>query len=223
MIIDTPYAHSLAGRPRTDWHPLLVHLQGSARLAEGFAEAFDSGEWGRLAGLWHDLGKYSEAFQDYLLGSAGPGDGVHRRRSAGTSIIRRPAPSTPRSSGRRAGSSPIASRAITPGCPTTKRQASPRSGAGWRRQIEPIDAAPAELLAEPAARPLAPGRRPTAQAFALAFYTRMLFSCLVDADFLATEGFIDPDRAGLRPAGRLVRELLDRLDRHLAERATRGR
>ncbi|MEM7632623.1 MAG: DEAD/DEAH box helicase, partial [Pseudomonadota bacterium] len=33
-----------------------------------------------------------------------------------------------------------------------------------------------------------------------AFFTRMLFSCLVDADFLATEAFMDAKRRVLRPA-----------------------
>ncbi|MCW1887567.1 CRISPR-associated endonuclease Cas3'' [Luteolibacter flavescens] len=35
-------------------------------------------------------------------------------------------------------------------------------------------------------------------AFSLSFFTRMLFSCLVDADFLATEAFMNPSQAGNR-------------------------
>ena len=34
--------------------------------------------------------------------------------------------------------------------------------------------------------------------FQVAFFTRMLFSCLVDADFLDTERFLDPDKASWR-------------------------
>jgi CRISPR-associated endonuclease/helicase Cas3 len=34
-------------------------------MAGSFAESFGAGNWGRLAGLWHHLGKYSEAFQTY--------------------------------------------------------------------------------------------------------------------------------------------------------------
>jgi CRISPR-associated endonuclease/helicase Cas3 len=39
-------------------------------------------------------------------------------------------------------------------------------------------------------------------AFKLGFATRMLFSCLVDADFLATESFMNPEQAAERPTGK---------------------
>jgi CRISPR-associated endonuclease Cas3-HD len=44
-------------------HPLEDHLEKVGDLAEQFAGAFDSGSVARLAGRWHDLGKYSAAFQ----------------------------------------------------------------------------------------------------------------------------------------------------------------
>ena len=44
-------------------HPLDEHLRGVAALAESFAAAFGAGDWAKLAGLWHDLGKYGAAFQ----------------------------------------------------------------------------------------------------------------------------------------------------------------
>jgi CRISPR-associated endonuclease/helicase Cas3 len=40
------------------------HLRGTAELAASFAAEFGCWEWGRLAGLWHDLGKYSKDFQE---------------------------------------------------------------------------------------------------------------------------------------------------------------
>ncbi|MGI6233025.1 MAG: HDIG domain-containing metalloprotein, partial [Prevotella sp.] len=36
------------------------HCQGTAALAEKMAKAFGAGPWGKLCGLWHDIGKYSE-------------------------------------------------------------------------------------------------------------------------------------------------------------------
>lgn len=60
------YAHSLAGRPMDQWEPLEEHLRQVAALAREFAGAFGAEQWGELAGLWHDLGKYSAAFQAYL-------------------------------------------------------------------------------------------------------------------------------------------------------------
>jgi CRISPR-associated endonuclease/helicase Cas3 len=56
--------------------------------------------------------------------------------------------------------------------------------------------------------------------FTLTFFTRMLFSCLVDADFLDTEAFVDSERAARRPKGDHAScvELLERLNTHLEEK-----
>ncbi|HHN73165.1 MAG TPA: CRISPR-associated endonuclease Cas3'', partial [Thermopetrobacter sp.] len=67
----TFYAHTLPGRPPEEWQPLEEHLHNVAELAAQFAEPFGAREWARIAGLWHDLGKYSEAFQAYLRDAAG--------------------------------------------------------------------------------------------------------------------------------------------------------
>src|SRR6266542_2988047 len=69
------YAHSLPGEPEERWERLEKHLGDVADLAERFASVFDSGTWGRLLGEWHDLGKYSDAFQGYLRGSSDPDSG----------------------------------------------------------------------------------------------------------------------------------------------------
>src|SRR4051812_32069925 len=56
------FAHSLPNRPVEEWHALEEHLAATAELAQSFADAF-APDWGRLAGLWHDAGKYRRAFQ----------------------------------------------------------------------------------------------------------------------------------------------------------------
>src|SRR5579883_792565 len=83
IIAPIPYAHTLPGQPRTEWHPLKKHLEDTAGRAKGFATAFGSGEWGHLAGLWHDLGKYSDAFQNHLSESAGSDDVTHKSEMTG--------------------------------------------------------------------------------------------------------------------------------------------
>ena len=45
-----------------------THLQNTARRAEAFARPFGGQEQARLAGILHDLGKYSDAFQQRLAG-----------------------------------------------------------------------------------------------------------------------------------------------------------
>ncbi|MCI0364739.1 MAG: CRISPR-associated endonuclease Cas3'' [Phycisphaerales bacterium] len=48
--------------------PLEKHLRAVATRAAGFAAPLGAAEWGRLAGLWHDIGKWRPEFQAYLRG-----------------------------------------------------------------------------------------------------------------------------------------------------------
>lgn len=64
------YAHSKSGVPRDQWHTLEGHLRDTAGRAERFASKFGSGRWGWYAGLWHDLGKFSIAFQQMIATAA---------------------------------------------------------------------------------------------------------------------------------------------------------
>ncbi len=61
------FAHSLEGRPVDEWHSLDEHLKNTAELAKSFANAFGSSEWAYLAGLWHDVGKYSNKMKSYFI------------------------------------------------------------------------------------------------------------------------------------------------------------
>jgi CRISPR-associated endonuclease/helicase Cas3 len=49
---------------------VLEHLKGTASLSERFAYAFGAAEQGAYVGWLHDIGKYSEAFQQRLYGGA---------------------------------------------------------------------------------------------------------------------------------------------------------
>jgi CRISPR-associated endonuclease/helicase Cas3 len=52
-------------------HLLEDHLREVARLAEGFAAKFGSGDCWRMAANWHDLGKFGRDFQNYIRSSSG--------------------------------------------------------------------------------------------------------------------------------------------------------
>lgn len=60
---------------------LLDHLEGTASLAEKFAETFESGSWGRLLAHCHDLGKSTEAWQRYLGRKSGYDEFAHLESS----------------------------------------------------------------------------------------------------------------------------------------------
>jgi CRISPR-associated endonuclease/helicase Cas3 len=65
------YAHSLQNEPPSKWHKLEDHLIQTSNLASDFASVFGAAEWASLAGILHDLGKYSKEFQKYLLSQNG--------------------------------------------------------------------------------------------------------------------------------------------------------
>lgn len=60
------YAHSAPERP--NWEPLPEHLRDVAERAAGFLARYGAADEARLAGLLHDLGKYSELFLRRLEG-----------------------------------------------------------------------------------------------------------------------------------------------------------
>lgn len=58
------YAHTpVDGGP---WHDLVSHLERTAELAGNNATKFGAEGLARLAGLWHDIGKFNPEFQRYL-------------------------------------------------------------------------------------------------------------------------------------------------------------
>jgi CRISPR-associated endonuclease/helicase Cas3 len=54
----------------TEWHKLYSHLQEVAKLAARFARPFGATNLAYLVGLWHDLGKVAPEFQKYLKSCA---------------------------------------------------------------------------------------------------------------------------------------------------------
>jgi len=60
------FAHTAPNK--VDWEPLRTHLLSVATRARQFASAFGADEDGYIAGLLHDLGKYGERFQKRLHG-----------------------------------------------------------------------------------------------------------------------------------------------------------
>ena len=67
-----PLAH-VRQLPNGKWdeHFLDEHLHEVANLARKFAEQFGSEDWASLAGMWHDLGKHSVEFQQYIKSVSG--------------------------------------------------------------------------------------------------------------------------------------------------------
>ncbi|MGB9804841.1 CRISPR-associated endonuclease Cas3'' [Desulfofundulus sp.] len=62
------YAHSHKGKKKEQWQLLKDHLQQTAVLASTFARTFGADKIAYIAGLIHDIGKYSPEFQMRLEG-----------------------------------------------------------------------------------------------------------------------------------------------------------
>jgi CRISPR-associated endonuclease/helicase Cas3 len=73
-----PVAH-ISQTESGEWrfHWLSDHLNTVAHLAAESAQLFGSEEWAKLAGLWHDLGKYRPRFQRYIGNASGYNPDAH--------------------------------------------------------------------------------------------------------------------------------------------------
>ncbi|QGM98096.1 CRISPR-associated helicase/endonuclease Cas3 [Methylocystis parvus] len=216
------FAHSLPDRPKSEWQQLAEHLRSTADRASRNAEKFGAGRAAKLAGLLHDLGKYTAEFQKRLEG----GDAVdHATAGAREAMALAAQP-------RDKLIAEIVAHAIAghhAGLPDSVGAASLEERVGkklhaldpvWREEIAPV----ADGLIKQSFKA---GASRQTLAFQLAFFGRMIFSCLVDADFRDTEAFYD--RAEGRSSPREWRALPDivdalrgRFDEHMAKLGARA-
>ncbi|MDZ4740516.1 MAG: CRISPR-associated helicase Cas3' [Alphaproteobacteria bacterium] len=186
---DKLFAHSRPANSEETWEPLEKHLNEVADLAANFAKPFGGEEVARIAGLLHDLGKAKPGFQAYLRGERG--SEPHATAGAkfcaekyGSQIGQMLAYSI---AGHHAG----LANGIGEGVKLTslferlKKETDPRVYTpNWLWLAIPDKP---QKPPGPFATPMTGAK--DEQAFACAFFIRMIFSCLVDADFLATEAF----------------------------------
>jgi CRISPR-associated endonuclease/helicase Cas3 len=207
------FAHSLDDREKICWQPLRAHLRAVGELAGAKGHKFGASNAASLAGLLHDLGKYSVAFQRRLEG----GDKVDHATAGAQEILKLAQTNQDRVVAQ------IIAHAIAghhAGLPDSIGELDQR----LKKAIEALDPVWRDEI-KPDTKGLTPsgfdwGNKDTC-AFRLAFLGRMLFSCLVDADFLDTEQFYC--KAEERIADRdwpelpsVLDDLIAKLDRHMA-------
>ncbi len=188
----------------------------SEMFAPGSKEAEAAWQWGWLEGLWHDLGKCAPEWQAYLTSKvdihADEVGGAPLKRedhsSAGAIFANTLPPFGPLLSyliaGHHAGLADAGylfnerlSRSVNP----------------WQAHAEAAGVPLDEQL------PMPPLSRCDAGGDGLAFLARFLFSCLVDADFLATESFMQPEKTELRQPWPedILERMLAALESHMGE------
>jgi CRISPR-associated endonuclease/helicase Cas3 len=172
------YAHSVFGRPEGEWEPLARHLADVAAGAGRRGRRFGAEALAGLAGLVHDLGKYSPDFQARLRDPTKRAD----HSTAGAVWASRLHPTWGRLlahvvAGHHAG---LKDDLLSPeGRIETKRAL-----------LAPAErAAQTDGLMLPRAVSGPKGQRKGEPGFRIAFLTRMIFSCLIDADRTAAAAF----------------------------------
>lgn len=198
-------------------HLLEDHLAGVADLASIMAAEFGASEWAHLAGLWHDLGKYSHEFQSMIRSSIGsdanietkPGR-VDHSTAGGIHAVER-----------FGGLGRVFAYIIAghhAGLPDWLSESSGGGGLahrlGRRGLVETAKAAriPQEIVdrALPSGKP-----RKSGTELSRSMWIRMLYSCVVDADFLDTERFFDPEKAATRENHHNLQDLQKSFDEYM--------
>lgn len=201
------------------------HLENVARLAKQFADTFGCGDFGECAGLLHDIGKFRDDFQVYIRLASG-----NETESDATS------PSNQKVDHSAAGAiwavekqreenkAPIGLLLAYPiaghhtGLPNFHKDASKGSALADRlKNGEYLTSSYANGGKEYLSKIHQPSltRPPVANPRDMHLWIRMLFSCLVDADFLDTEHFMSPRNGELRKVSTTLAELRHRYDKFM--------
>ncbi len=201
------YAHSTGDPDKRDWQLLKTHLQNVADIASEFANDFNACDLAYAGGLLHDVGKYSPEFQRRL-------EGATIRVDHSTAGAREAGALYPKQLSR------ILEYIITGHHGGLLNYGNDENGLEERlgKAFLPDYSAYRDEIPIPDLTRFRPSLRPIQKrvGFSIAFYTRMLYSCLVDADSLDTEAFADPGSSSLRGQHESFDILSRKFDDHMA-------
>ena len=213
---------------KKEWivHDLEEHLRGVAELAGEKAQFFAGGDWATLAGLWHDLGKYRPAFQQYIKGVSGYDPDAHIEQgrvdhsTAGAIHAVNELGGLGRVlayliAGHHAGL-PDWSASDGGGNAALEHRLINGENAGYLDEVLQKEI-PNDILKRDK-----PITKPPGGIEGLHLWIRILFSCLVDADFLDTESFMTPEKSVQRAAWPSLRELKNCFDTYMQNKMSKA-
>lgn len=181
------------------------HSKGVAQLAESFADKIGFKEWGTVLGMLHDKGKEQEKFQRYI------------RKVSGYMQDLKGAERTPH-----AYVGALLAKSLYPqsypllSMPIMAHHAGLYDSADFKERMKmeiPDDIKCDDLVADNL-------RMPANKVWKQQDFhhlIRVLYSCLVDADFLDTKQFMDDSRAEFRKKQKSLKDLLPMLESFLIE------
>jgi CRISPR-associated endonuclease/helicase Cas3 len=188
---------------------LEAHLQGVAKLAAEFAEDFDSAEWARILGMAHDSGKDTEAWQLYIRGKTDYNEEASSENEH-----------TPRKCEHSAPGAKLAEELFGKGigrfisyCIAGHHTGLPDwTGAQSSLKFR-LDNAESKGVSEALRkelvlfRPKSPPWKFENKGLDVSLWIRMLFSCLIDADRLDTERYMELEQCAKREGYSTIAEL----------------
>lgn len=203
------YAHTIEGEGKESWQPLAEHLQNVANLSAGFSEKFGVPELGYLAGLVHDVGKGSSEFQRYLEGHSGRVD----HSTAGAKLLAERYGAWGKLLAYAiAGHHGGLPNGISHGHRSSLRERLASDVNDWSAVEDEVSFPNSLFVREGFQTFLAAENDNDQKVFGATVLLRMLYSCLVDADYLDTERAMDFERAEARGyKGPSLLQMLDAL------------
>lgn len=186
---------------------IINHLRSTAELSAKFAGQFGKEDWGYCCGMLHDVGKYSAEFQRKIRENSNE---QVDHATAGAKVCMEQGGMYELMSyciaGHHAGLPDYGSETDSP-------QASTLCGRR-KKKIKDFEAYKEEVcLPQLMTKPFDVEKSSNPD-FSLSVFMRMLYSCLVDADFLDTESFMKDGNVE-RDAGEPMGVLLKRLEKHI--------
>lgn len=203
-----------------DIQSIQSHLQGTAELAGRFAAIFNNQSWGECLGYLHDIGKLSDEFQNYIRQFSeyeeGNIDEPIRKKgkvdhsSAGAILAKEVfgrfwPPLAYCVAGHHAG--------LLNWEPSLGYPGDMKSRLNKIDSLEKVRSRIISVMPQFKSPELPCGKEVKPEHMHM--WIRMLFSCLVDADFLDTERFMTPESFQMRSRYNSLRELKDRFDLHM--------
>lgn len=217
--------------------PLLDHLHGVAEMAQSYAERItdypELGEIGYLLGLLHDLGKYQEGFQRYIRQQSGLDPTLNGWRTPHSPAGARYAYELKQVGGNQ---QLIKILSLCIGA----HHRGLYDDSEWRGQVVrssdteravanlvkglKLEASQLEELLHKASLDKATKAWNKIDEDDYQLLIRMLFSCLVDADFLDTERFMSPDKSLARQSAKAsLKEMRKKLEEYVSHFNREGR
>ncbi len=179
------------------------HLENVAEQMEAFVSRYEYGNldvarYARMTGLGHDIGKYSERFQQRIRGNSAIK--VDHSTAGAIEMFNRGMVAAAFAVAGHHGGLPNG-KDTTDGCLMARRKRTIEEYGDFKHDIRLEEVADVTSV-------------PQKEMFSYGFFTRMLFSALVDADFLKTEAFMSNGEV-LRGQYDTIDVLYERLMRYI--------